>query len=83
MESNHYNIINKIRNLEINNKTNNRKSILKQHISSGNFPSKIETELNKHNNRIIKINKINDLILTRKLNQRTSNEDITLIFSSI
>ena len=37
MESNHYNIINKIRNLEINNKTNNRKSMLKQHISRGNL----------------------------------------------
>ena len=83
MESNHYNIINKIRNLEINNKTNNRKSMLKQHISSGNFPSKIETELNKHNNRIIKINKINDLILSRKLNQRTSNENINYNKSSI
>ena len=83
MESNHYNIINKIRNLEINNKTNNRKSMLKQHISSGNFPSKIETEINKHNNRIIKINKINDLILSRKLNQRTSNENINYNKSSI
>ena len=83
MESNHYNIINKIRNLEINNKANNRKSMLKQHISSGNFPSKIEREINKHNNRIIKINKINDLILSRKLNQRISNENINYNKSSI
>ncbi len=50
--------------------------MLKQHISSGNFPSKIETEINKLNNRIIKINKINNLILSRKLNQRISNENI-------